>query len=436
MKLNHCFYFIPLLINIRKGRLNLFLPFILLAVILVKCSGDNPSEGSESESPEDPVAQYELLDEVPEQIRDLENLKVYPGDAVPTHTLELIPEQTYGKEGEPYLTQILSVVVDENERVILMNSGTNYVQQIYVYNEDGSYRTKIGRKGNGPGEYQIPLPIGVFSGRFLVNDVLNKRINIYNTMDYSLNRTLIEEELNIRDHAEAEGFNFSSLIPRTDGNMYAVFTERFKDEGRPVFKFLLMNLEGEALDYKTAVFRSGIQVIKPNSMQPSMLRPLHFMGSTLVEPSPDDELFSLFTRDLLIKKWNENGQYESAIYYKIKGTPLDLNEFTKSSAYNRRDIMSTLERYGEELPETDRVVKGLKVDDENRIWVAMVMQDEAEQQEWWVLEPGGELRAKVLLPADSRGFQFKNGFLYGKETNEETGSEYVVKYRMDWSESE
>jgi len=78
----------------------------------------------------------------------------------------------------------------------------------------------------------------------------------------------------------------------------------------------------------------------------------------------------------------------------------------------------------------------MRIDDENRVWAAVPMDQQREILEWWILDESGELLAKLQRPLLKTIFDIKNGYLYGKEVDEETGAEYVVKYRMEFREAE
>jgi hypothetical protein len=71
------------------------------------------------------------------------------------------------------------------------------------------------------------------------------------------------------------------------------------------------------------------------------------------------------------------------------------------------------------------------VDDEDRIWAAVHMGPHRENYEWWILAPSGKLLAKLQRPRKQRIFDIKNGYLYSKEIDEDTGGETVVKYRIE-----
>lgn len=40
-----------------------------------------------------------------------------------------------------------------------------------------------------------------------------------------------------------------------------------------------------------------------------------------------------------------------------------------------------------------------------------------------------------MLPHDQPIYDIKKGYLYSKKTNEETGTEFVVKYRIELTEN-
>ncbi|TYP95565.1 6-bladed beta-propeller protein [Fodinibius salinus] len=408
---------------------------IVIIFSLVQCS-NSPSqkeiEQTEQIEQSEETAQIRILDEVPQDIKETENLTVFSGDTEPANSIELIPEQTFGKSGEPYLTQVQNCVVDDKDRVIILNSGSNYAQQVYVYNEDGTFHTAIGRSGNGPGEYGYVLGMRAQPGKILIRDVRNKRFNIYNSTDYSLERTMLIERLEIRDHKAVEGLEFGMMNPRNDGNYLVSFYQQVSETGWPVAKYLLMDSDGAALDYNILEFRRSFKAQgKTESMSaPMSLKPMPFMGSTVTGISDEGELYSVWNHDFLIKKYDAKGNYQSAIYYPVKGSPFDLSSHTPTPFYDQSDVMKAIDIHDEELPEANPIIDRLMVDDENRIWVAVPTGGQSDSYEWWILEESGKLLAKLTLPGEQEIYDIKNGYLYSKKTKEETGIEYVVKYRI------
>ncbi len=400
---------------------------ILLSLLLVHCSQEPETE------------HIQILDKIPQHIQEIENLTIFPGDSEPLYEIELIPEQTFGEEGEPYLTHIAGSVVDENERVLIWDIDTHGgsfppPHNIYVYNTDGTYYTQIGRGGRGPGEFGMLISIYANAGKVFVLDAHNQRLNLYNKVDYSFERSILVEHWNVHNHESVKDLEFARLDTRSDGNHLAVFSEWGSVSGSNAeFKYLLINTDGDVLNPVPMKF-SGSFKVRPQADQPSPPVELFFMGRTITDFSDDGTLYSAWTRDFLIKKFDANGIYQSAIYYPLKGASFDLNEYTETIRYNTSDIRNAIENSDEEVPETNPALDNLMVDDENRIWAAVPMDEQRKNYEWWILSPTGELLAKLQRPRDKAIFDIKNGYLYAKEIDEDTDVEFVVKYRIELTE--
>lgn len=401
---------------------------ILVCLFLVQCSENS------SEQP----AYIRPVDEIPQHIKKIENLTVFSGDTEPAYSIELIPEQTYGKAGKSYITKVMNCVVDDNGRVIIVdfdkNKAYNFPNKLYAYNADGTYHTQIGRPGKGPGEYGFIFDMQAKAGKVIIFDITNKRLNIYNTNDYSYEGSILLERFKNTDGKAASGFESGYVRARMDGNYLVTFSESASSTGRTVNKYLLMDMDGHVLDFKPHPFLSVLSVRANSTPLSPPSVPLDFMGKTLRAMSDNDAIYSAWTQDFLIKKYDGRGVYKSAIYYPVKGSPFDLSDYTKQAGYNQQDVMNALDDIDEDLPEANPVIADMIVDDENRIWVAVPTGVQSETYEWWILKESGKLLAKLLLPPDQPIYDIQNGYLYSKETNEETGTEYAVKYRIALTE--
>lgn len=422
------FNFIHLPIMKHSGSTILIIFLFMFCLFVVQCSEQNDSN------------QIRILDEIPEHIRDIENITIFPGDSEPPYTVELIPVQTFGAEGEPYLSSIINGVVDEDGRLIILDvdfEGETFPpsNRIHVFNPDGSYLTQIGRYGRGPGEFGLAGIPDVKAGKVYVVDISNSRLNIYSAEDYSFERTVLFDHWSVwaHDSIEESGMRMSKVF-RHDGNLLARFTSRVPgNETRSQIKYLLVNTDGDVLNPEPLVFPGGFTV-RPETVPPGPSISLPFMGTTITALSPDDALYSALTREFLIKKHDANGIYQSAIYYPVAGASVDLNSYAESSRHSLSNIRSAFGRIDEEIPESTSPLIALKVDDEHRIWAGVLANPDLEYLEWWILDRSGKLLAKLEHPRNRRIVDIKNGYLYQKEVDEETGTEFVGMYRIQFNE--
>lgn len=398
-----------------------FLKLTLLFLLIAQCS-----KTSDSKEP----SHIFVLDEVPQRIQEIENLTVFNAKSESAYAMELIPEQAFGKNGEPFLTKVTGFVIDANGRVIIWNVDSNYDQILYVFNTDGTYHKTLGRQGKGPGEYGHIVGIQAKAEKIFVLDFTSQRLNEYSVFDYSFLDSKPFERWNSGDE-----FQFGYVQARKDGNYLVTFSDTPSRLGRLETKFQVMDSMGKSVsNFETLIFPDGFRIKVGQAMQPTM--PVAFLGKTITHLTDEDELFAAWSKDFLIRKYDANGAYQSAIYYPVQGLPFDLQAYTSTRVFSPKagDIEKAFANMDQDLPERLPVIEKLMVDDENRIWVAVPMGIESDDYEWWILKESGELLAKLQLPKAQPIFEVRNGYLYSKMVDEETGSEYVVKYRIELKE--
>ncbi|MDR8393825.1 hypothetical protein NC796_21915 [Aliifodinibius sp. S!AR15-10] len=82
-----------------------------------------------------------------------------------------------------------------------------------------------------------------------------------------------------------------------------------------------------------------------------------------------------------------------------------------------------------DLPDRWPALHTMLIDDENRLWIATIV-DDREVYRWWVLSEEGKLLARFDWPRDHPIEDVKNGNLYSVETSEKTGERNVIRYRI------
>lgn len=69
-------------------------------------------------------------------------------------------------------------------------------------------------------------------------------------------------------------------------------------------------------------------------------------------------------------------------------------------------------------------------DDEDRLWVSTII-DSNEVYEWWVLKNTGAVITQFEWPRGKPIEVVNNGYLYTRETDEETRIQEIVRYRIE-----
>ena len=82
------------------------------------------------------------------------------------------------------------------------------------------------------------------------------------------------------------------------------------------------------------------------------------------------------------------------------------------------------------LPRTWPVLTFMKIDDQDRLWVATVVKNMNVYQ-WWVLNTNGKLIARFNWPRSKPIKVIKNGNIYTRETDTTTGMSKIVRYRIE-----
>ncbi|MDR8393840.1 6-bladed beta-propeller [Aliifodinibius sp. S!AR15-10] len=401
---------------------------ILLCLFLVQCSKKSTSEKGKS-------------------IQELDSLTVFPADSEPTYEVDLVQEQSFGGSGKPYWKVIAGCAVDDNDRVIIRGQNNDLTTELHVYNPDGTYRRQIGRFGKGPGEYQFISPnFQINTGRVFLHDETTGRLSMFTTDDYSFEGSTVLQDWNVRDLEAVRNMKLSDFRARSDGNLLAIFRAPPTGSGRTTnTKFMLVDTEGNALNPEPLIaLPSPFHIASDNqgdNMLPISARiPLPFLGSSRFALTNDDEFYTARTDEFLIKKYDSEGTYQFAFYYPVKGPPFDMESFIerKSGPLPQYAFKNALEEVDIQIPESFSVIQDVRVDDENRIWVS-VMVEYPETNEWWMLGESGELLAKVVLPDNETICDIQNGYLYAKffdsqGDDPESWESKVIKYSINLTE--
>lgn len=386
---------------------------ILLVVITTACSGADDDTW------------------VPEHILEMENVRIYDhADIEAADTLTLVREQVFMDTDENPISSFGAVLSDSFGRVLI---GDRSQFAIHVFDRDGDYIGRFGREGSGPGEFRWVGGMDLHNNRLYIHDVNGRRINIFNLGSDAYALPVFESAVMIGsdnwENFPEPGFvnpGFHSV--RSDGSILLasrtspVLYREYPDSigvNRYYFWNSNSNQQPEAI----------FEISEPKHIVTDwFIIPPPFATRGLMAKSGNDRIFSANTRDFLIKTYEADGGYKSAFYY-----PLQKRELTRS------DAVKSVEQHGEELqdavrsmpiPDTWPALRQIFADNSGRLWVLVYPENDG-INEWYVMEESGKLLARFELPDATSIARVNNEFLYTRETDEETGLQQVVRYRIE-----
>lgn len=379
--------------------------------------------------------------EIPEHIQNLDHVRILTQNSGPENTIHLEREIEFGSSDELIIGGLGSFSVDDFNRVFI---GDTQQQTIYMFNDDGRHTASLGRKGRGPGEFQYAGYLTILEDLVFAFDPLQFRYNVFSLTNLNMYKTIPLRSVNKRDFNELSAYELGFMHPVSENKFLGSFSTPMTvtDPSRPDYNldrlyrfFYLLDDTGKIISNQ--VFKSQRFHLTASVKGEFRSTYFYFLGRTLLAIS-HHQIYQAWSEEFLIRVYDDNGQYLYAYYY-----PFKRKKFTREDAirqqkreYGDDEVVfeyrqSVINQASEnDIPEYWPALNDLLVDDENRIWVSTVI-DNDDEYEWWVLDNGGAVLARFHWPFDEPIEAVKNGYVYTRKTDEETGLQQVARYRIE-----
>lgn len=361
--------------------------------------------------------------EVPEEVAALENVAVFPADSEPEMELTLTREISFGDTDDLFLGGSLQSVTDKDGRVILADLQQ---PQLHLYNADGSYNRPIGREGEGPGEYR-----GL--GAMQVDDqylhLMDRRLNRITRYDLETFEVAGETSLTI-EQIEGENFRYPQDYYLTNNEQYLIlvgsgYSAGVTDDSRRMIGGLKLSWSGDS-PYTSNLFSfDASEALVKREGGSMMVMGVDYKRSSVLDYK-NSQLIYGWNDQFLFKVYDEDGNYERAIYYPFENLPLDRDNVL--AMYDDYDEQWFSMVRDDEMPETWPSWETFTLDDEGRIWVERLV-DDSENTVLHLLSNTGELLATTSWHTDRSIQSIKDGFVYSSEEND-MGLQEIVKYAI------
>ena len=264
----------------------------------------------------------------------------FSGQEEPQYDISLTEQSRFGDTDEIFISTISGIAVDEGGNLFLADQSE---ATVHAYNPDGEYRFSIGRRGEGPGEFNAAYQPRIHDGELYVLDINQQRVSIFDPMNGSFLRALSLGN----EGPDANGAPVQ-MEPLSSDSLL-VFYNQMRGEGENFF----MNRIPVIKDEEGNILRSDFIELRPSEVfvirneNAIQMISLPFMGRSYADISPENEIVWGFSDRFLLNTVNLEGQIVRRIYYDHDEVPLDRDAMLAN--YEDEAVRDALRRL--DLPE-------------------------------------------------------------------------------------
>jgi hypothetical protein len=367
--------------------------------------------------------------EIPKMLQKLEKLTVYQANTETKSTISFQKDAIYGDSKKTLIGKMGDLAVDSSGRVFIADVEK---QCVHAFAADGHFITRLGRKGKGPGEFSYIKKLQIRNNYLYVSDANYGvgELSLFTLDSLTLDKTIAPAR-NRNEYKPLEKAypGVSEIYVRDNSTFLAEFiSHSFK----PTKKWQNVEMKGLLyfLDSRGRIESNKLiefkEEIRTYHLGLSSIEP--FFGNAFTVLSSDNTIYWAGPEYLLIKEYSPEGTYQQAFYYSLKEIPLTKESAVKAGVndYYIQNMKNM------DLPPTWPVLTDMKMDDQDRFWIATTVEDMNVYQ-WWVLEKNGEVITKFDWPRAKPIEEVRNGYIYTRETDER-GMETIVKYEITLDE--
>jgi hypothetical protein len=375
------------------------------------------------------------VSELPEQFRNLENLSIHSANEEPEVAVSFQEEAVYGLSDEIFIGMIQDIAIGLSGRVFIADIQN---RSIYVFEPEGKFTTQLGRGGKGPGEFGIIKSLQIRGDILYVFEPDRNQVSLFELDSLAFKRmTLLAGNRGEFGELDKSAPWIRDLLIRS-GQTYLA---GFNIYPNPTEYKLWQNVDSKILFYLLddagkISSKKLFDVFSPHTFTGPLVVNINvFFGSPIVVVSSQNKIYVSDASEFLIKVYHADGVYEHAFYYPNPNIPLTRESIENGGIMNTHFRPEFLLEHLEsmELPRYWPVINDMIMDDENRLWIATTVGDMS-IFEWWVVEETGELITKFEWPRNEQIKVVKNGYMYTRKTEEETGLQTIVKYQVEMNE--
>jgi len=359
-------------------------------------------------------------EDIPEHLIGIENLTTFPSAETARNDIQFNRTQVFEESEELTIGRISGIAIDDSERVYISESTQGHAA-IHVFDTDGSYLTSFGGYGEGPGEFRSIINPQIKGEYLYALDSRQLKINVYSLRSFSFENSIQLDPGNWSHIEELRGVFPSDFIVLDSNRILAGFLK--SEATQDLLYHYMINSSGEIISEKILEQVSTEHFVRADN-RGIFLSP--FSGNGLMVISDKENLYTIWTDEILFKKYNLNGEYQRSFYHPFTNKLLNSDEVL--NLYDSDEYRAAVRNTG--IPETWPAAHSVVLDDENYIWVSTIIDDG--EFEWWILNSRGEMISKFQWPNSKEIRVVKNSSAFVLETEPDSGLQKVVKYQFQF----
>ncbi|MCD4818793.1 MAG: 6-bladed beta-propeller [Candidatus Cloacimonetes bacterium] len=213
---------------------------------------------------------------------------------LPLSDIDLEPELIIGNEEKDteIFSQISDIKEDNNRNIYIVDRKNN---EIKVFSNEGKFVRIIGRKGEGPAEFNEPESIGFLNDKIFVSDTENRRFQLFDMKGNFIRTQKLEDDIPERFEISSDNqIHNKSIVFRFGNNqpenlLFRIYDLDFNKIGefgslrqfKEPFETFVMNISSFIIDSKNRVIvnfqvENKIQIFENNKLIKQIKRELFF----------------------------------------------------------------------------------------------------------------------------------------------------------------
>ena len=386
---------------------------MILTPLLFSCSGKEAGENADA-------AQPELIE--------------------PIYQISFNESKTFGSTDEHLFAMrgYISSISDKRDYVYIPDLSN----VIHVFDETGRHIAEMGRRGRGPGEFNIMSALQITPDHLYVYESTSRRVITYSLSDFTPANTVILSNDSWKDletvkngfpgrhfHVTDEG-RILIHINTFDGKNLNLETVEEEDLNRDnTIQFFWLNSNGQIISDK--VFeQKRMRLFIKEQWGSKVLASFEFFGKPIHAVSPDGMIAAAQSTEFKITIYNPEGRVHKIIDLPFKKAPLKretlIEDYANDFEVNQKAVREM------DLPATYPALEKMIFDEKNQLWVAAIV-DDLSVYEWFIFNLEGDLMAQFTWDRDKRIRDLNGGFMYALQKNE-IGEWIIVRYEIELTE--